>query len=109
MITTVSIHDFREAFDTYNPMSNFSYDGLAALFDYLEDMEDALHEQRELDVISLCCAWTEYDSLAEYQAGYGAADYPTMEDIEDNTIVIYIDGKDGFMNDGTDGFIALDH
>jgi hypothetical protein len=100
MITTVNLHDFSEAFMTLRP-NNFSYDGLAALFDYLEELEEDLHEQRELDVVSLCCAWTEYESLAEYQAGYGAADYPTMEDIEYNTIVICIDG--------TDSFITLDH
>jgi hypothetical protein len=100
MITTVNIHDFREAFRTTRP-DNFSYDGLAALFDYLEELSDDMGEHIELDVISLCCYWTEYESLAEYQERYGAADYPSMEDIEDNTVVIYIDG--------TDGFIASDH
>jgi hypothetical protein len=105
MITTVNIHDFREAFRTLRP-NNFSYDGLAALFDYLEQLEEDTGEAMELDVIALSCDYTEYESLAEYQENYGAADYPTIEDIND---VIYVDGKDGFMNDGTDGFIVLDH
>jgi hypothetical protein len=97
MITTVNLHDFREAFRTTRP-ENFSYDGLAALFDYLEQLEEDLGEPMELDVIALCCDYTEYESLAEYQENYGDI---TMTDIEDVTIVIYIDG--------TDGFIVLDH
>jgi hypothetical protein len=97
MITTVNLYDFREAFRTTRP-ENFSYDGLAALFDYLEQLEEDLGEPMELDVIALCCDYTEYESLAEYQENYGDI---TMTDIEDVTIVIYIDG--------TDGFIVLDH
>jgi hypothetical protein len=99
MITTVNLHDFREAFRTTRPNS-FSYDGLAALFDYLEELEENLGEPIELDVIALCCYWTEYESLGEYQASYGS-DYTDMADIEHDCTVIYIDG--------TDGFITLDH
>jgi hypothetical protein len=100
MITTVNLHDFREAFRTTRP-ENFSYDGLTALFDYLEDLEEDTGEPMELDVIALCCDYTEYESIAEYQENYGAANYPTMGDIEYHIVVIYIEG--------TDGFIVLDH
>jgi hypothetical protein len=100
MITTVNLYDFREAFRIYHA-NNFSYDGLAALFGYLEDLEEDTGEPMELDVIALCCDYTEYESLADYQENYGSAAYPTMEDIEYVTEVIYIDG--------TDAFIALGH
>jgi hypothetical protein len=101
MITTVNLHNFREAFRTLRP-ENFSYDGLAALFDYLEQHEEATGEPMELDVIALCCDYTEYESLAEYQASYGGAiAYPTVADIEHDCTVIYIAGSDGF--------ITLDH
>jgi hypothetical protein len=99
MITTVNLYDFREAFRTTRP-ENFSYDGLAALFDYLEQLEEDLGEPMELDVTALCCDYTEYESIAEYQENYGA-DYVGVADIEYVTTVIYVDG--------TDGFIALDH
>jgi hypothetical protein len=95
MITTVNIHDFREAFRTLRP-ENFSYDGLAALFDYLEELSEDMGEHIELDVISICCDWTEYESLEEYQAAH-LAEGADMADIEYITTVIYIDGSDGFI------------
>jgi hypothetical protein len=96
MITTINFYNFQNAFDSIRP-NNFSYHGLRALFDYVEQLEDDIQEQLELDVISLCCDYTEYESLAEYQLYNRAANYPTMEDIEDSTIVIYIDGTDSFI------------
>ncbi|MDB9980552.1 hypothetical protein OAD61_00420 [bacterium] len=93
MIQTINLYNFQDAFQTIRPNS-FSYDGLRALFDYLEQLEQDIGEPIELDVISISCDWTEWESLAEYQESY---DYPTMEDIEDNTVVIYIDGTDSFI------------
>jgi hypothetical protein len=39
MITTVRWYDFKDAFDDIRP-DNFSYEGLEALFDYLQMLED---------------------------------------------------------------------
>jgi hypothetical protein len=98
MITTINLYNFQDAFQAIRPDS-FSRGGLRALYDYLEQLEEDRGEPIELDVISLWCDWTEWESLAEYQECYGAD--VTMEDIEYVTEVIYIDG--------TDAFIALDH
>ena len=57
MKTTVSIYDFRTAFSQPRP-DNFTYDGLAVLFDYFEDCEQD-GEEFELDVISICCDFIE--------------------------------------------------
>jgi len=64
MKTTVSIHDFRTAFSQLRP-DNFTYDGLAVLFDYFEDCEQD-GEEFELDVIAICCDFSEddYSSIA---------------------------------------------
>ena len=59
MKTTVSIHDFRTAFSQLRP-DNFTYDGLAVLFDYFEDCEQD-GEEFELDVIAICCDFSEDD------------------------------------------------
>ena len=60
MKTTVSIYDFRREFEQCRP-NNFSYEGLAVLFDYLEQLEQDTGEEIELDVITLCCEYTEQD------------------------------------------------
>jgi hypothetical protein len=93
MIQTINFYNFQNAFDDIRPNS-FSYHGLRALFDYLETYESDTGEQIELDVIDLCCDWTEWESLEDYQEQYSSE---SMEDIEDITTVIYIDGTHAFI------------
>jgi hypothetical protein len=64
MKTTVSLHDFRDAFRQCHRASHFSYDGLEILFDYLEQYEEDTGEEIELDVIALCCDFAEEDPRA---------------------------------------------
>ena len=89
MITKISKSDFRDAFHKMNRDANFSYDGLGALYDYLEEID----ENMELDVIGLCCDFAEYENLAAFQDDYDAEDYETIEDIEKATQVIKIDDE----------------
>ena len=70
----------------------FSYVGLLALYDYLEQLGDDTGEEMELDVIALCCEYAEYDSLAEFREDYGE-EYNTMDNIEYKTTVIMIDDE----------------
>ena len=78
-----------------NRSDNFSVRGRIALFDYLEDLEDQTGEELELDVIEICCTFTEYANLAEFQNDYGE-EFQAMEDIEDHTSVIPVHG-DSFI------------
>lgn len=89
MKTTVNEYAFRRAFETTRP-DNFSYAGLSALFEYFEQYEEDTGEEMELDVIAICCDFSEYASLAEFQANYGTG-YETIDDIRANTTVIDID------------------
>ena len=95
MIRTINQYDFIDAFKKMGREENFSYDGLIALYDYLEMFEDDTGQSIELDVIALCCGFTEYDNLEEFQADYGE-DYETIEDIQNDTSVIMID-DDSFI------------
>ena len=45
--------------------NNFSYDGLRALYDYLEQYENDIGEELEFDLIALCCEYSEYKDLKE--------------------------------------------
>lgn len=58
MIQTINLHDFRKAFQEIRP-NNFSYEGLERLYDYFEQLEDELKEKIELDVIAICCDYSE--------------------------------------------------
>ena len=89
MKLSVNMYDFERAFKRYE-RDNFSYDGLKALFEYLEEYEDSTGEEVELDVIALCCEYTEYDSLNEYNDDYGTK-YSEIDAIQDDTTLIKID------------------
>lgn len=58
MKTTVSIYDFRDAFIKVRP-GTFSYGALGHLFEYLERMEEDTGEEMELDVVAICCEFSE--------------------------------------------------
>jgi hypothetical protein len=59
MKTTVSLHEFRDAFRSMGRGNQFTYEGLEVIFDYLESMEEDTGEEMELDVIAICCDFTE--------------------------------------------------
>ena len=59
MKQTVNLYYFREAFNRMDRGSQFSYEALEVLFNGLEEFEDDTGEETELDVISLCCDFSE--------------------------------------------------
>ncbi len=95
MINTVSQYDFVDAFKRLRP-NNFSYEGLLALFDWFEMLEEDTDQQMELDVIAICCDFSEYHDLKEFQNDYGD-EYESLEDIENSTILIKINYEDRFI------------
>jgi hypothetical protein len=98
MKKVIGFCEFSEAFRDMNREDNFSYEGLRALFDYITEYEDSTGEEIELDVIALCCEFTEYEDLEEFQEDYGE-EYESVEDIEYHTTVIMLgsDLDDGFI------------
>ena len=100
MIQTINEYQFADAFKSIRP-DNFSYEGLKALYDYLEQYEDDTGDQIELDVIAICCDYTEYENLKEFKNDYGKEfsniDKRFKYSIEDNTTLIPIEGTDGFI------------
>ena len=89
MKQSVNIYDFEREFKRFE-RNNFSWDGLKALFEYLEEYEEDTGEEIELDVVALCCDYAEYDSLNEYNSDYGTK-YSEIDAIQDDTTLIKID------------------
>jgi hypothetical protein len=58
MKSKVYLSDFRDAFQSVRP-DNFTYEGLEVLFDYLESYEDDTGSELELDIIAICCDYSE--------------------------------------------------
>ena len=101
MIKTINEYDFIDAFKKMGRTDNFSNSGLIALYEYLTMLGDDLGQPIELDVIALCCEFTEYDNLEEFEADYGREfsniDKRFKYSIEDTTTMIPIEGTDGFI------------
>jgi hypothetical protein len=65
----ISKTDFVDQFKIMNRSEQFSREGLEALYGYFEELSD--DQNIEFDVIAICCDFTEYDSLAEFNRDYG--------------------------------------
>jgi hypothetical protein len=61
----VSFCDFTDRFRSHDRQDQFSYNGKTALFDYLEEIEEGCDTEIELDVIALCCEYSEYKTAME--------------------------------------------
>jgi len=96
MKLTVTLNDFESAFKRIGRGEQFSYEGLVALFEYLEQLESEMGEEIEFDVIGLCCEYTEYDNFKIFQDEHSHMEYKCIEDVENDTIVIPID-KESFI------------
>lgn len=89
----IYLSDFMEAFDDYGRNDQFSPAALEALFEFFEELEDETGELVELDVIAICCDFTEYDSPQDCAEdmfldveGMGDADIISL--LQERTIVI---------------------
>lgn len=95
---------FINMFEQYGRGDQFSGDGLIALFDYLDQLSEDLGQDIQIDVIGLCCEYSEYDSLEDLADAYNQAfTEEQLQDVEehkvdileyfkDNTLVIEVDG-----------------
>jgi len=81
MKETVTLSTFRDAFRAIRP-DNFSYEGLAVLFDDLTQYEDDCGEELELDVIAFCCDFVEL-TLGEANRDY-SWDFETLDELAEH-------------------------
>lgn len=107
MKQTVSQYDFRDAFKQCRP-DNFSYEGLSALFDYLEQWEEDCGEELELDVIAICCDFSE-DTWQNIAANY-RIDLEDCDDDEEKqqAVADYLSDEGAFVAQVADCFVYRD-
>ena len=86
MITAVTRYDVRDMFKEIRP-NNFTYEGLNLLFDWIDNEELETDEEYLINVVDICMTWSEYKNFKEIKENY--SDIETMEDLEENTTVLY--------------------
>ena len=80
----------------------FTYEGKKALFNYLNELGEDIGKPIELDIIAICCDFTEYESLEEFNDDYSytiSNDTDSIDDISYYTIVIKIDDESFIIQD----------
>ena len=86
------INWFRQS-DTYK--DNFSFFAQASLYDYFEELEEDTGEKIEFDPIDICCNYTEYENIEEYNQDYEPVE--SIDKIRELTTVIEIPQNKGFI------------
>ena len=78
---------FKDTIKRLRP-DNFTWSGLSALFDYLEEYEDDTGFKIEFDPIGICCEFSEFRDFKEIQKAYSSLDLEDLEHLADYTTVI---------------------
>jgi len=84
---TVNVCDFHRAFETMDRDKQFSYAARIALFEHLEEQAFDNDMNIELDVIALCCEYTEFEDLDDFNQQY-QLDCADLDEVREHTTVI---------------------
>lgn len=101
MKTTVNFFQFRDAFIRMDRQCNFPGNGLIVLWDYLEGFENDTGEDLELDVVALCCEFSQ-DPWSDIADNY-RIDLEGLDDDERKEAVIdYLQDNTCFVGEAND-------
>ena len=94
MYQSINEYQFRDAFKSMGRENQFSYEALTLLFEYFEQLEADMDKPIELDVIAICCDYSEdtYDNIASNYS---------IEDLEGLSIEDRKQAIEDFLNDRT--------
>jgi hypothetical protein len=82
MKSTINLYEFRDAFTRMDRADAFTYEGLEILFQGIEEFEEDTNEEWELDVIALCCDFSEM-SEEEIKQSYNVNLEESSQDMDD--------------------------
>jgi hypothetical protein len=103
MKQTIGLSQFTDAFMSIRP-NNFSYEGLEQLFDYFESYEQDTNEEIELDVIAICCEYSEL-SIEEIIRSYGIDTDEVEDDELDEFVFDYLASKTSVIGQTDTGIV----
>ena len=93
LVTTIDNgYQLEQLFRECGRENHFTYEGFNALYDYLNKYSDEVGEDFKVDVIAICCDFTEYSDWEELYDNYSYSynnESKTFEELE----------EDGELND----------
>jgi hypothetical protein len=103
MKQTIGLSQFQDAFMSIRP-DNFSYEGLEQLFNYFESYEQDTNDEIELDVIAICCEYSEL-SIEEIIRSYGIDTDEVEDDELDQFVFDYLASKTSVIGQTDTGIV----
>lgn len=103
MIKRLNEYDFKRAFER-SDRDYYSCEGYKALYDYYKE----LNPNMELDVITICCEWTEYgeraylslnDLISDYGYLYQVGEWLEDDEYTENEYNADEDVKNAYVDD----------
>ena len=103
--TVNTVSNFRDEFRACGRADQFSYEALGLLFHYFEQYEDDTGEAVELDVIAICCDFSE-DSWENIADQYGIdLDLEMDEDYQKQQVIEHLEGEGAYVGDSINGIV----
>lgn len=106
MKTTISRYDFERAFVDAGLKENFSYEGLNLLFDYFEEHEESTGKEIELDVMAICCEYSE-DTLEDIANNYRIDLTEVDEEDQAEYMSDYLSAHTTLVGETSNGFVYV--
>lgn len=97
LVTTIDNgYQLQQLFEDCGRGDYFSYKGFDALYEYLEELSDSTGEPFQVDVIGLCCDFTEYSNWEEVYQDYAYSynnESETWVDINQNDFIEWLNER----------------
>ena len=98
MIQTINVSAFRDAFRACDRYNQFSYEGLGALFEYLEEVDPDF----DLDVIALYRDYSE-ETVEQIAENYGI-EVDSLDELQD-AVRAYLEENTSIVAETPSGFL----
>lgn len=98
---TINRSQFHDAFRQSGLGDRFSHKALDALFSYFEDLEELTEEEMELDVLGICCEYSEdhWEAIADNFS----IELPEEEDEKIAAVRDFLENETTFVKELSEG------
>jgi len=105
MKQTLTFSTFADAFRSHGRSDQFSYYALKSLFNYFEELENDTGKVLELDVIAICCEYSE-EFPEDIADSYGLDIEGLGDDDARDVVVVYLETRTSIVDANCSGQIV---
>jgi len=92
LVLKVNARDLKSLFVTYD-RDYFSIEGCEKLIEIFEELSEEIGKTFQVDIIALCCQYSEYDNMQDFKNDYDDIDIDNMVYYELSNNHILVDSE----------------